>query len=134
MKRVFAFMSAMLLAGNLVAAQPNPIVRMTITLPDGQTKELSASESGLATFTLKDGAEIGVRPTILDSKPWTRVVITFFKMPTATHASEEIGSVETKTGGPSVTAKTNPVLKVAVVSVSEPAASAVNQTSTVEDR
>jgi hypothetical protein len=34
-----------------------------------ETKELSAPESGLATFSLKDGTEIGVRPTILDSKP-----------------------------------------------------------------
>lgn len=120
MKRVCVFMSAIMLAGSLAAAQPNPIVKMTVTLPDGQTKELSAAESGLATFTLKDGTEIGVRPTILDSKPWTRVVVTFFRMPTATHASEEIGSVEVKTAGPALTAKTNPALKVAVVSVSEP--------------
>jgi hypothetical protein len=27
------------------------------------------TESGVATFSLKDGTEIGVRPTILDSKP-----------------------------------------------------------------
>lgn len=121
MNRVFAFMSATLLAGSLVA-QPNPIVKIAVTLPDGETKELSAAESGIATFTLKDGTEIGVRPTILDSKPWTRVAVTFFKMPTASHASEEIGSAEVKTGGPAVAAKTTPAYKVAVVSVSEPSA------------
>jgi len=122
MKRVFAFMSAMILAGSLAAAQPNPVVKMTVTLPDGQTKELTALESGLATMTLKDGTEIGVRPTILDSKPWTRVLVTFFRTPTATHASEELGEVEVKTGGPAVLAKTSPAFKVAVVGVSEPTA------------
>src|SRR4051812_11178840 len=115
MKQIVAFMSAILLAGNLIGAQPNPIVRMTVTLPDGQTKDLSAPESGLATFTLKDGTEIGVRPTILDAKPWTRVVVTFFKLPTATHASEEIGAVEVRTGGPAGESKTSPVFKVAVI-------------------
>jgi len=123
MKRICAFMSAMLLAGSLVAAQPNPIVKMTVTLPDGQTKELSAPESALATFTLKDGTEIGVRPTILDSKPWTRVVVTFFKMPTATHASEEMGAVEVKAGAPAGHTKTNPAFGVAVTSVSDPVSS-----------
>src|SRR5690349_7110480 len=95
---------------------------MTVTLPDDQTTELSAPESGLATVRLKDGTEIGVRPTILDSRPWTRVLVTFFKTPTATHASEESGGVEVKTGGPPVQTKTNPAFKVAVVGVSEPTA------------
>src|ERR1043165_8344258 len=107
MKRVCAFTSAMLLAGSLAAAQPNPIVKMKVTLPDGETKELSAPESGIATFSLKDGTEIGVRPTIVDSKPWTRVIVTFFKMPTTTHSSQEIGAIETKTGGPRVRARTD---------------------------
>lgn len=126
MKRVCAFMSAILLAGSLATAQPNPIVKMKVTLPDGETKELSAPESGLSTFSLKDGTEVGVRPTILDSKPWTRVLVTFFRMPTTTHPSEEIGAVETKTGGPTVQAKTNPAFKVAVITVSEPAGANVS--------
>jgi hypothetical protein len=45
------------------------IVKMSVTLPNGETKQLSAPESGVAAFSLKDGTEIGVRPTILDSKP-----------------------------------------------------------------
>ena len=53
----------------------NPLVSMSITLPDGETKEVTAPESGLATITLKDGTEIGFRPTIQESKPWTRVVV-----------------------------------------------------------
>jgi hypothetical protein len=112
-------MSAAVLVSTLATAQPGPIVKMSVTLPGGEIKELSAPDSGLATFTLKDGTEIGVRPTIQDSKPWTRVVVTFFKMPTAAHASEEIGSVEAKTGGPAMPAKTNPAFRVAVTSVSD---------------
>lgn len=125
MKRVFACVvtCAMFQSGSLVLAQPSPLVKMAVTVPDGQIKELTVPESGLATFTLKDGTEIGVRPTILDSKPWTRVVVTFFKMPTPTHGVEEIGLVETKTAGPVVIAKTTPPIKVAVLSVSEPSAS-----------
>ena len=52
--------------------------------------------------------------------------MTFFKMPTATHPSEEIGAVETKTGGPTVQAKTNAAIKVAVLTVSEPAGANVS--------
>jgi hypothetical protein len=123
MRQTFACLSAGLLAATLVSAQPTPVVNMRVTQPDGQRHELSAPESGLATITLKDGTEIGVRPTILDSKPWTRVVITFFRMPTATHASEEIGSAHVTTGGTAVRATTNPPFTVAVTSVSEGRAS-----------
>ena len=49
---------------NLSTAPPNPIVKMSVTPPDGQTQNLTAPESGMATLTLKDGTEIGVRPTI----------------------------------------------------------------------
>jgi hypothetical protein len=127
MKLIVAFVSAMLTA-TLTSAQPNPVVRMTVTTPDGQAKELSAPESGLATLSLRDGTEIGVRPTILDSKPWTRVVITFFNMPTASQAGEEIGSVEVKTGAPAVQARTSPAFKVAVNGVSEPSAPSATST------
>ena len=42
---------------------------MHAPLPDGQTKELTAPESGVATLTLKDGTEFGFRPTIQDDRP-----------------------------------------------------------------
>lgn len=119
MKTAFTFILAALVGGTLVTAQSNPLVKMSVTTPDGQTKEVSAPESGMATVTLKDGTEIGVRPTILDSKPWTRVVVTFFKQPTTTHSTEEIGAIEVKTGGPAAQTKTSPAFKVAVTSVSE---------------
>ena len=102
------------------AQATNPPVTMSITLPDGETKEVTAPESGLATITLKDGTEIGFRPTIQDSKPWTRVVVTIFKTPTASHPSQQLGELEVKTGGSAVPTKTTPTFKVAVTSVSEP--------------
>src|SRR4051812_26845569 len=101
-----------LFSGTLLHAQVGPSVRMSVTLPDGTVKELVARESGLAELSLPDGTSIGLRPTILDSKPWNRVVVTFFKMPTATHAAEEIEAVETKTGGAAVQMKERPALKV----------------------
>jgi hypothetical protein len=51
-------------------------------LPDGRIQEVTAAESGLATVTLKDGAEVGFRPTIQDSSQWNRIVVTIFRMPT----------------------------------------------------
>ena len=61
-----------------------PIVTMVVTMPDGRTQELTAAESGLATLTLKDGTEYGFRPTIQDSAPWNRIVVTIFKSATPT--------------------------------------------------
>ena len=107
---------------------PNPMVKMHVTLPDGQTTDVSAPESGLAMVTLKDGTSIGIRPTILDSKPWSRVVLTFFKTATATSAGEELASIEARTGGPAVQAKMSPVLKIAVTSVTEPGPAPVSTT------
>jgi hypothetical protein len=92
---------------------------MTVTAADGTTQQLTAPESGLAKLTLKDGTEIGVRPTILDSRPWSRVELTFFRMPTSARAAEEIGSVEVKTGAPVTQTKTSPAFKVAVTGVAD---------------
>jgi hypothetical protein len=99
-----------------------PIVTMNVTLPDGQTKELTAPESGLATVTLKDGAEFGFRPTIQDDRPWSKVTIAVFKMATATHATELLGEVDVKTGAAAVPSKTTPGFKIAVTKVTAPAA------------
>lgn len=104
-----------------VAAQAySPIVTMSVTLPGGQTRELSAPESGLATVTLKDGIEVGFRPTIQDAKPWMRVVVTIFRMPTASHPTQEPGDVELKTGAAAVPSKTAPVFRIGVPRVSPP--------------
>ena len=75
--------SFIVLAGILVGAQPSaPVVTLSVTLTDGRTQELTAPESGLATVSLKDGTEYGFRPTIQDSMPWNRIVVTIFRMAT----------------------------------------------------
>jgi hypothetical protein len=68
---------------------------------------------------LKDGSEYGFRPTILDSSPWNRIVVTIFR--TATSAPTTVlGEVELKRGGSAVESKTNPSFKVSVPKVSPP--------------
>ena len=119
-KSILMLLFSYLVSANALAQASAPIVNMSIALPDGQTKELTAPESGLATLTLKDGTEFGFRPTIQDSKPWTRVIVTIFETPTSSHASRELGAVELQTGRPAVSTKTAPAFKVAVTKVSEP--------------
>ena len=87
-----------------------PVVFMTVTLPDGQSKELSAPESGLAQATLQDGTEYGFRPTMQDDSGSTTVVTIFKMSPSPT----EIGAVAVKLGSPAVAAKTSPAFRVAV--------------------
>jgi hypothetical protein len=110
----------MLSAAGVAMGAGAPIVHMRVTLPDGETREVTAPESGLATLRLKDGTPIGVRPTIEDSQPWTHVVVTIFETPTTTHASKELGEVEVKTAGSAAATKTTPAFKVAVTSVTPP--------------
>ena len=115
--------SLVVMIAAMVAAQTYaPIVTMSITLPDGQTQELTAPESGLAALTLKDGTEFGFRPTIQDDRPWSRVTVAVFKMPTATQATQLLGEVDVKTGAAAVPSKTTPIFKVAVTKVTPPAA------------
>jgi hypothetical protein len=97
-----------------------PVASIMLTLPDGRTIQLSAPESGLATTTV-DGTEFGFRPTIQDSKPWTRVIVTIFKMSTATEPTQVLGDVEVRTGGAAVRSKTNPSFRIAVPQVTSPA-------------
>ena len=118
---LFAFCLA--LVTSLAAAQPHaPVVTMSVTLPDGSTREMTAAESSLATVQLQDGREYGFRPTIQDSSPWNRIVITIFRMATATAPTTVLGEIELKRAGPAVESKTNPSFKVSVPKVSAPAA------------
>ena len=110
------------LAGMLAGAQSSaPVVTMSVTLPEGRTQELTAPESGLATVSLKDGSEYGFRPTIQDSMPWNRIVVTIFRMATTNAPTQTLGEVEIKRGASAVESKTNPSFKVAVPKVSPPA-------------
>ena len=114
--------SFIVLAGMLAGAQSSaPVVTMSVTLPDGRTQELTVPESGLATLSLKDGTEYGFRPTIQDSMPWNRIVVTIFRMATTSAPTQTLGEVEIKRGGSAVESKTNPSFKVAVPKVSPPA-------------
>ena len=118
---LFAFCLA--LVTSLAVAQPHaPVVTMSVTLPDGRTRELTAAESGLATVQLQEGTEYGLRPTIQDSSPWNRIVITIFKMATASAPTTVLGEIELKRAGAAVESKTNPSFKVSVPKVSAPAA------------
>jgi hypothetical protein len=114
----FAFV-AVLLAGAMAAAQAHaPVVTMSVTTPDGRTHELTAAESELGTLTLKDGTEYGFRPTIQDSSPWNRIVVTIFRSATASAPTTVLGEIELRRGGPAVDSKTNPSFKVSVPKVS----------------
>lgn len=111
-----------LVTTTIAAAQAfAPVVTMNVTLPAGRTQELTARESGLATLTDRDGTEYGFRPTIQDSAPWNRVVVTIFRTATTNAPTEILGEIELKRGGPAVDSKTTPSFKVAVPRVSLPA-------------
>jgi hypothetical protein len=97
-----------------------PVVTMNITSPDGQSKEVTAPESGIVKITLNDGSEFGFRPVIQDSKPWNRVLVTIFKLPTATTSTQALGEVEIKTGAAAVQSKTSPAFKIGVPKVELP--------------
>ena len=112
---------AVLLIGAIAAAQSHaPVVTMSVTLPNGRTQELTAAESGLATLTLKDGTEYGLRPTIQDSSPWNRIVVTIFRSATSSAPTTVLGEIEVRRGGPPVESKTSPSFKVSVPKVSGP--------------
>jgi hypothetical protein len=124
MKRtiVGVVLCAALFTSLVAAAQAfAPLVTIQVTLPDGRTEEVTAPESGLARVTAKDGTEFGFRPTILDSKPWNRVVVAIFRTPTAAAPSQLLGEIEVKTGSAPVESRTSPAFKIAVSKVSPPA-------------
>ncbi len=112
----------LLVPGAVVAAPAYaPLVTMSVTLPDGRTQELTAPESGVATLSLADGTEYSFRPTIQDSSPWNRIVVTIFRAATAKAPTQTLGEVELTRGGASVRSKTSPSFRVAVPKVSPPA-------------
>jgi hypothetical protein len=120
-RNVLFTLVVVLLVGAVVAAQAYaPVVTMSVTLPDGRTQELTAAESGLATLTLNDGTEYGFRPTIQDSAPWNRIVVTIFKSATTSSPTTVLGEIDLRRGGPPTDSKTNPSFKVSVPTVSAP--------------
>ena len=116
----FAIVAALLTSVVTSAQSHAPVVTMSVTMSDGRTQELTAPESGLATVTLKDGTEYGFRPTIQDSSPWNRIVVTIFRSATTSAPTTVLGEIEVRRGGPAVDSKTNPSFKVSVPKVSAP--------------
>jgi hypothetical protein len=117
-RRSIAFVLVAMMLSALAAAQPYaPIVTMVVTMPDGRTQELTAAESGLATLT---GTEYGFRPTIQDSAPWNRIVVTVFKSATERASTTVLGEIEVRRGGPATESKTSPSFKVSFPKVSGP--------------
>ena len=120
-RRGMAFVLVAVMLSAVAAAQAYaPIVTMVVTMPDGRTQELTAAESGLATLTLKDGTEYGFRPTIQDSAPWNRIVVTIFRSATTSAPTTVLGEIEVRRGGPAMDSKANPSFKVSVHKVSAP--------------
>ena len=120
-RRSMAFVLVAMMLSAVAAAQPYaPIVTMIVTMPDGRIQELTAAESGLATVTLKDGTEYGFRPTIQESAPWNRIVVTIFTGATERASTTVLGEIEVRRGGPAVESKTSPSFKVSVPKVSGP--------------
>ena len=120
-RRGMAFALVAVMLSPVAAAQASaPIVTMVVTMPDGRTQELTAAESNLATLTLKDGSEYGFRPTIQDSAPWNRIVVTIFRSATTSAPTTVLGEIEVRRGGPAMDSKTNPSFKVSVPKVSAP--------------
>jgi hypothetical protein len=117
---LFAFVAAFLTSVVAAGQAHAPVVTMSVTTPDGRSQELTAAESGLATLKLKDGTEYGFRPTIQDSSPWNRIVVTIFKTATTSAPTAILGEIELRRGGPAVDSKTNPSFKVCVPKVSGP--------------
>ena len=126
-----------LVTSALAAAQAYaPVVTISVGLPDGRTQQLTAPESGLATVSLEDGTEYGFLPTIQDSMPWNRIVVTIFRMATTNSPTQILGEVELKRGGPPADSTTKPSFRVAVPKVSPPPAqkSSTNYTRCFESR
>jgi len=132
MKR-FAFVALFgLVSGMIAAAQAYapvvdmpmvnmPMVNMHVVLPNGEMRQVSAPESGLAVVALADGTEYGFRPTILDSQPFHRVTVTIFKMAAGNEATQELGEVEVRTGAGAVHSKTAPAFRIAITNIIGPA-------------
>jgi hypothetical protein len=110
--------AVLFIAAIAAAADPYaPTVTMSITPPNGKMQTLDARESETATLKLDNGTEYKFRPSLVDAKPWTQVVVTIFKGATAQSPDQMLGEVPLKTGAPAVASKTNPVFKIGVTKV-----------------
>ena len=111
---------AVLAAPAFISAQTySPVVHMRVTTPDGQTLDVNARDSAVATVTLKDGTAYELRPTIHD-EPFSKVTIAIFKAATAAAPTTLVGEVEASKGGAAIDSKTKPNFKIAVTTIDAP--------------
>jgi len=94
----------------------SPMVTMSVTTPDGQTLEIKARDSAVASLTLKDGSAYELRPTVHD-EPFSRVTVAIFKAPTSTESTVLVGEVQVRKGAAAVDSKTAPNFKIAVTKI-----------------
>ena len=88
----------------------NPGVALSVTLPDGQIRQLTTHESGLATVIV-GSREYGFRPTMHDDEG-RQMTITIFDMGSRTEPVRELGTVDVKGGASAAASKTSPSFKV----------------------
>jgi hypothetical protein len=119
-RNLLLMFGVMVMGAGAQAQTHAPMVTIRVATADGQSHEVTARESNVASFKLKDGTEYEVRPTILDSSPWNRVTVAIFKASTATETTSLVGEAEVRTGGPAVDIKGKPAFKVSVLKVVNP--------------
>jgi hypothetical protein len=93
-----------------------PLVTMRVTTPDGQTHDISARESAVATVTLKDGRVYQFRPTIHD-EPFSKVTVAIFTAATSSEPTASVGELQATKGGPAVDSKSKPNFRVAILGI-----------------
>jgi hypothetical protein len=109
--RLFLALALSIAATASSAQTYSPTVTISVTAPDGQTQDIAARDSSVATLKTKDGTEYQFRPTVID-EPFSKVTIAIFKAD-----STPIGEVQVVKGKPAVDSKTTPAFKVAVKSI-----------------
>ena len=103
---------ALVFSAPLGAQRSPPQVTMSVTLPDGSTREISTRANTLGRIKLEDGHEFAFRPSMLDTK-LERFSVTVFRM----EPVENLGDVEVKVGGPAVASKSSPSFKIGISKV-----------------
>jgi hypothetical protein len=108
--------AASALAVDVLGQTKAPSVTIDVTLPNGETKQLTARAGDQATVKMPDESEFGFRPVVRDSDS-SHVDVTIIKVGTP---EEHLGTVEARVGEVAVESKTTPAFKIAIVKVTPP--------------
>jgi hypothetical protein len=93
-----------------------PTVTLDVTLPNGETRQVSATAGEQITVKLPDDTEFGFRSTVRETDS-SRVEVTIVKIGSP---DEQLGIVEATVGASAIESKTTPVFKIAVLNVNPP--------------